>query len=54
LNHKAPQNIIERPVILCTRDISWVDEARLASQDAPRPNSLSDDPELSIQKHNGR
>jgi len=33
------QNIVERSVTLCTGDSLWIDEAWLASPDAPRPES---------------
>jgi PAS domain S-box-containing protein len=38
-NIRELQNIVERSVILCTGDTFWIDEAWLASQDAPRLES---------------
>jgi len=38
-NIRELQNIVERSVILCTRDTFWIDEAWLSSQNALRPKS---------------
>jgi len=38
-NIRELQNVVERSVILCSGDTFWIDEAWLASQNAPRPVS---------------
>jgi formate hydrogenlyase transcriptional activator len=38
-NIRELQNIVERSVILCTRDTFWIDEAWLSRQNALRPKS---------------